>query len=327
MSRVLVTGATGFAGGHLARRLLDDGLEVRALVRPGTDAECLIRAGAEVVRGDLSVSESVRAAMAGVETVYHIAALFREAKHPDSAYWAANYDGTINMLSAAHQAGVRRFVHCSTVGVLGHIADPPADETTPYNPGDVYQRSKCEAEQAALEFQRTHGLPVVVIRPAGIYGPGDVRWLKLFRSIARGRFAMIGSGRTLIHWIYVSDLVDAFRLAAESPDCVGQVYIIAGERYVTLNELAGTIAKVVGARIPRLHVPMSPVRIASAICEDLCRSIRIEPPLYRRRVDFFVKNRAFCTQKARRELGYSPKVDLDEGIARTAAWYRDRGML
>jgi len=327
MARVLVTGATGFVGSHLTRRLLDEGFEVRILARPTSDIVQPRLAGAEIVCGDVTDETSVRRAVRGVDAIYHLAALFREAKHPDSLYQAVNHGGTVNLLAAALDFGVRRFVHCSTVGVHGHIANPPADETAPYNLSDVYQRSKCDAEQAALDFNRRCGLPIVVIRPAGIYGPGDLRWLKLFRSIARRRFAMIGSGRTLIHWVYVSDLVDAFRLAGESPSAVGQVYIVGGERYVTLNELVGTIGKAVGARIPRLHIPVSPVRILSGVCEDVCRLLKIEPPIYRRRVALFVRDRAFDITKARTEIAYSPKVDLAEGVRRTAEWYREHGLL
>lgn len=327
MANVLVTGATGFAGSHLTERLVSEGQDVRILVRPGTDVDRPDLRGAEVVRGDVTDEGSVRKAVAGVDTVYHIAALFRKAKFPDSAYWATNYDGTMNLVRASMDAGVRRFVHCSTVGVLGHIEHPPANENAPYGPGDVYQCSKCEAEQAVLRLHGEQGFPVAVVRPAGIYGPGDIRWLKLFKSIAKRRFAMVGSGKTLIHWIYVSDLVDAFRLAAESPNALGQVYIAAGERYVSLNELASTIAHGLGVSPPKLHIPFKPVYAASAVCEDVCRRFGIEPPLFRRRVEFFVKDRAFDITKAKRELGYAPKVDLAEGVDRTIAWYREQGLL
>lgn len=327
MTRVLVTGATGYAGSHLARRLIDEGQEVRILARSAGSASALEIAGAEVVTGDLTDRDSVRQAVRGAEVVYHIAALFRKAGLSDSAYWDTNTTGTINLLEAAHQSGVSRFVHCSTVGVLGHIHDPPADEERPYGPGDIYQITKCEGEKAALRYQREKGLPVSVVRPAGIYGPGDMRWLKLFKAIARRRFAMIGSGETTIHHVYIDDLVDSFRLAAENPAAVGRVYIAAGARYVTLNELVRIIAREVGAPVPGLHIPLAPVRLLSGLCEDVCRILSIEPPLYRRRVDFFVKDRAFDISRARRELGYEPKVGLSEGIARTAAWYRERGLL
>ncbi len=327
MARALVTGATGFTGSHLAKRLLDEGHEVRLLVRSTSSASQLELAGAHVVTGDLTNQAAVWEATNGVDVVYHVAALFRKAGLPDSAYWETNTTGTVNLLDAAHRSGVRRFVHCSTVGVLGHISNPPADEDRPYHPGDIYQITKCEGEKAALHYYREMGLPVTVVRPAGIYGPGDTRWLKLFRSVARRRFVMLGSGETTIHLVYIDDLVDAFRLAADSPESVGRVYITAGDRYITLNELVRTIAEEVGAPVPKLHIPVKPVRMISGVCEDICRLLKIEPPLYRRRVDFFIKDRAFDITRARRELGYAPKVDVPEGVARTAAWYREQGYL
>lgn len=324
---VLVTGATGFAGSHLTSRLLGEGADVRILARPTSNVSRPELAGAGVVIGDITDQESVRRAVDGAHTVYHIAAVFRKAGLPDDVYWRVNYEGTVNLLNASLTAGVQRFVYCSTIGVHTSVKDPPADETAPYEPGDVYQRSKCEAEKAVLAFHGEHGLNVTVIRPTAIYGPGDTRWLKLFRAIAKRRFLMLGNGNTLIHMVYISDLVDAFRLAAESPKAVGQVYIVGGERYVTLNELTVIIARVLGVSLRREHIPIGPVRLLSALCEDVCRPLGIEPPLFRRRVDFFVKNRAFDITKARTELGYSPKVDLQEGIRRTSQWYREQGMI
>ena len=327
MGKILVTGATGFAGSHLAKRLLQDKHDVRVLIRPGRDVSHLELLGAEIAPGDLVDRESVNRAMDGIETVYHIAALFRKAGLPDSAYWDVNFHGAVNLFEAALTNGVSRFVHCSTVGVLGHIENPPADESTPYNPGDIYQVTKSEAEKAALALHEDRGFPVTVIRPAGIYGPGDTRWLKLFKPISGRKFIMLGSGETLIHMVYISDLVDAFILAAETPNAVGNVYIAAGERYVTLNELTSTIAKAVGVSDSHLHIPFKPVRILSGIVEDVCRTVHVEPPIYRRRVDFFAHDRAFDITRARTELGYAPKVSLEEGIRRTADWYRERDFI
>jgi nucleoside-diphosphate-sugar epimerase len=197
--KVLVTGATGFTGGHLAQHLAACGDDVRALVRPRSrdrfDRSPLPGHGVTAVDGDLMDAEAVRRAAEGVDVVYHIAATYREAGQPDSAYRAINVDGTRHVLEAALASGVARVVHCSTGGVHGHIANPPANEDAPFNPGDVYQETKLEAEKLAREFGSTTGLDVVVARPIGIYGPGDRRFLTMFRGLARGRFPMIGDGR------------------------------------------------------------------------------------------------------------------------------------
>ena len=276
---------------------------------------------------DLTDAPAVAAAVMGCDLVYHIAATYREAGQGDAAYTRVNVDGTRHVLEGALAAGARRVVHCSTGGVHGHIEHPPANEDAPYAPGDVYQRTKLEAEQLAVVFGARHPLEVVIARPIGIYGPGDLRFLKMFRGIARGRFPMLGSGDVFYHVTYIDDLVRGFALCGQVPAAAGRTYILAGATYTTLNELVGLIATELEVAPPRLHLPVWPVWIAGALCELVCVPFGIEPPLFRRRVDFYRKSRAFDTARAREELGYNPTVDLRTGIHRTAAWYRAQGLL
>jgi dihydroflavonol-4-reductase len=168
---------------------------------------------------------------------------------------------------------------------------------------------------------------VAVVRPGAIYGPGETRLLKLFKAIARGRYAVVGSGRALYHPVYIDDLVQGFLLALDRPEAAGEPFIIAGARYVTQTELAALIAKHTGGRVLPFRVPAWPLQLAGMACEAVCVPLGIDPPIYRRRVDFWVKDRAFRIDKARRLLGYEPRVDLDEGIARTVAAYRQAGWL
>ena len=328
---VLVTGATGFTGGHLAATLARRGETVRALVRSRSrarfDRSPLPALGVQAVEGDLGEPASVRHAAEGVEVVYHIAATYREAGQPDSAYRTINVEGTRNLLEAARAGGARRLVHCSTGGVHGHIANPPGTEDAPFNPGDIYQETKLEAEQLAREFGRETGFDVVVARPIGIYGPGDTRFLKMFRGLARGNFPMLGSGRAFYHLTYIDDLVEGFRLCGTVPGAKGRTYILAGPRFTTLEELVALVAKELQVRPPRIHWPVWPFWTAGLLCELVCVPLRIEPPLYRRRVDFYTKSRAFDTARARSELGFAPKVDLEDGIHRTAEWYRQQNLL
>jgi nucleoside-diphosphate-sugar epimerase len=326
---VLVTGATGFTGGHLGRYLAGRGQTVAALVRPRSEARAqdLETHGIDVRLGDLTDSDSVRRAVIGCEVVYHIAATYREAGQSDAAYTRVNVDGTRHVLEAALAAGVRRVVHCSTGGVHGHIANPPADENAPFAPGDVYQRTKLDAERLAADVGRRSSLEVVIVRPIGIYGPGDMRFLKMFRGIARGRFPMLGSGEVYYHLTFIDDLVRGIELAGTVPGAAGREYLLAGPEYTTLNELAETIAAELGVRPPRIRFPVWPVWMAGAVCEAICVPLGVEPPLYRRRVDFYRKSRAFTTARARRELGYNPTIDLRTGIRRTAEWYRAQHLL
>jgi dihydroflavonol-4-reductase len=321
---VLVTGATGFTGGHLARWLQNRGDRVRALVRDPKQANGLRVHGIEVVEGDLKDAASLRRAADGVEAIYNIAALYRAASRPPDEYRAVNARAVGSVVEAARTAGARRVVHCSTVGVHGDVEHPPADEDAPLRPGDVYQETKLEGEHIARAAAARTGVELVIVRPSGIYGPGDRRLFKLFGAIARRRFVMLGSGRIFYHLTYIDDLCEGFRLCATVPGAVGRTYIVAGGEVTTLKDLVAITADVAGVGGPRLRLPVWPVWMAGAACEAICRPFGIEPPLYRRRVDFFTKSRAFDISRARRELGFTPAVGLRDGIGRTLEWYREQ---
>lgn len=320
--RVLVTGATGFTGGQLARALKARGHEVWAMVRDPSRAAQLPAAGIPTRPGDLADPVSLAAAVAGMDIIYNIAALYRQAGLPDSVYHQVNATAVGQLIEAAAAAGVRRVVHCSTVGVHGDVEHPPANEDAPLNPGDVYQVSKVEGERIAREAATRTGVEVVIARPSGIYGPGDRRLLKLFRGVARRRFVILGDGKIFYHLTYIDDLVEGFRLCGETPEAAGRTYILAGAEVPTLNELTALIAEDAKVPPPSLRLPVWPVWLAGAACEALCAPFGIEPPLYRRRVDFFTKSRAFDITRAREDLGYAPAVSLREGIHRTLEWYR-----
>jgi nucleoside-diphosphate-sugar epimerase len=214
-------------------------------------------------------------------------------------------------------------VHTSTVGVHGDVRNPPADESSPFAPGDIYQETKAEAETLAMRYHHDRGVPVAVVRPGAIYGPGETRLAKLFRAIARGRYAIVGSGKPHYHLVYIDDLLDGYELAMTHPGAAGEAFIVAGPRSVSQTELAANVARATGGSVLPVHIPVAPIHIAGDLCEALCVPLEIDPPLHRRRVDFWTKNRSFSIEKARRVLGYAPRVDVEEGIARTAAWYRE----
>lgn len=324
--KVLVTGATGFTGGHLARRMARDGHAVRALVRPGSDSAALGEAGIEIVEGQLTCADDVKSAARGVDQIYHIAAVFRTAGHPDSHYREVNVGGTVNVLQAARQNGCERVVHCSTGGVHGHIEHPPADENYRFQPDDIYQQTKLEGEmEAAAAIRR--GQPVSIFRPGAIYGEGDLRFLKLFRSIQRRHFVMIGSGQTRLHMCHVDDMVQGIMLCGSRPEALGETFLISGPEAPTLQEIARITAEIVGVPPPRLRIPVWPVYSAAFLCEMVCVPIGIDPPLHRRRVGFFTHHREFDIGKARRLLGYAPGVSVREGIERTIRWYVERGLM
>ena len=325
--RVLVTGATGFTGGHLARALVGRGERVRALVRDESRARALAESGVTLVTGDLADAASLDRATEEVDVVYNIAALYREAGLPAETYRAVNAGSVRTLIEAAAKNGVRRVVHCSTVGVHGDVEHPPANEDAPLRPGDIYQRTKVEGEEIARQASARTGVEVVIVRPTGIYGPGDRRLLKLFRGVARRRFVILGSGRIYYHLTYIDDLVEGFRLCGTVPAAAGRTYILAGGEVTTLSELVARIASAAGVQPISWHLPVWPFWLAGAMCEAICAPFKISPPLYRRRVDFFTKSRAFDITRARQELGYAPAVGLTDGITRTLDWYRREGWI
>lgn len=326
--RVLVTGGTGFTGSHLVRRLLEQGHEVRVLdYQKGLFHDELKEKGATIELGGITKKDLVNQMVKDCEVVHHLAAAFRELNVPDQFYWDVNVEGTRSLLDAAHRYGVRRFVYCSTQGVHGHIHQPPGSEQSPIAPEDYYQYTKYEGEKVVHEYLEK-GLEAVTLRPTAIYGPGDPgRFLILFRMVKRGSFLMFGNGETFYHPVYIDNLVDAFELAAEKEGINGETYIIADEHYYSLNDLVRHVAKAIDTTVRIRHLPFWPLWGAAFVCEMVCKPLRLTPPLFRRRVDWFRQVRAFDISKAKDSLGYVPKIGIEVGLKTTGDWYRTNGYL
>ncbi|MFI5177884.1 MAG: NAD-dependent epimerase/dehydratase family protein, partial [Vicinamibacterales bacterium] len=241
---VLVTGASGFTGSHLALTLARAGDNVKALVRKPTPIRMFERTAIVPVVGDVLDADSLRRALDGVDVVYNIAALYREAGRPATEYRAVNALAVGVIVDLAKAAGATRVVHCSTVGVHGDIEHAPANEDAPLRPGDIYQDTKLEGEQIGRETARRVGMDFVIVRPSGIYGPHDRRLFKLFGAIAARRFVMLGKGRNFYHVTYIDDLCDGFRLCGTMPAAAGRTYILAGGEVTTLRELVDVTADV-----------------------------------------------------------------------------------
>lgn len=326
MGKTLVTGASGFTGTALCRRLIEDGEQVVAFVRAASKEGELEAMGVECRQTDIKNRVEVLDNFSAIEQVYHLAAAYRTEHSDHDEFRLVNVEATRNILEAAKTSKIKRFVHCSTVGVQGEIETPPADESYRLRPGDHYQVSKLEGELLAREYF-SNGLAGVVIRPVGIYGPGDKRFLKLFKPINKGYFVMIGSGRVLYHMTYIDDLVQGIVLAGRTPGALGEVFTIAGAEYTTVRELVNLIADVLGKPHSRWRVPFYPVYATAVVCDKICRPFGIEPPLYPRRVEFFHLDRAFSIEKANSLLGYEPQVSLRDGLAKTASWYQEQGLI
>ncbi len=327
-TRVLVTGATGFTGTVLVRQLVAMGLDVRAIARESSDLSPLADLDITWFRGDVFDANTITAACADVQYIFHVAAAFRVSGIPDSAYRDVHVTSTRLLANAAlAQPGFKRFIHVSTVGVHGHIEHPPANEASPFHPGDIYQKTKADAETWLHQFADENRLPYTVIRPAAIYGPGDTRLLKLFKMAMRPVFILLGNGKCLYHLIHVEDLVGAMIMAATAPGALGEAFICGNPTSMTLEGIGRMAAETLGHKVRVLRLPAWPVFLLADLSEAICRPLHLKPLLYRRRVAFFTKDRSFDTSKLRDVLGYTCQHTNEEGIAATARWYREHGWL
>ncbi len=326
--KVLVTGGTGFTGKALVRRLLDENHQVVALdYQEGLKTDELRQWGAEVVIGTVTDREVVKRVMKGVDVVHHLAAAFRELNVPNSYYEDVNVGGTRIVLEEAHAQKVKKFIYMSTCGVHGNIDNPPGGEDAPIQPADYYQQTKYDAEPLVQEYY-AKGLKTVILRPAAIYGPGDPeRFFMIFKRVKKGMFPMFGNGKTYYHPLYIDNLIDACMLSMEEGKGDGEAYLIADEDYLEIKDLVVRTAQALNVEVKIPHFPVMPVVIAGHICEQICKPFKINPIIFPRRVDWYRQNRAFKIDKAKKDLGYVPKVGIDEGLRRTGEWYKTEGYL
>jgi dihydroflavonol-4-reductase len=330
--KLLVTGGTGFIGSHLAEAGRRRGAEVVALGladRPEerANAELLARQGVEILPGSITDAELCARAMRGATHVFHLAVAMREGGKTDDFFETVNLDGTRRLLDAAAAGRVQRFVYCSTIGIYGHRAPGVTTESSALRPGNIYERTKVAAEAMVREAAPEAGVPFTILRPADVYGPRDQRLLKLFRGVNQGRFPLFGDGSGRRHMVYVDDVVSAFFAACERPEAVGQGMIVAGPRPCTLRELIDAVQRATGRSRFGVRLPLGPMLMTAAVVEDVCRALKLDPPIYRRRMDFYTSDSAFDTTLARRLLAWSPAVELADGVERTYQAYQAAGEL
>jgi len=326
---LLVTGATGFVGSRLAAEAAHRGLEVIGTGRnaQGANVAQLSSAGVRFVAGDITDPAFAAEVTRGVTQVCHLAAAWREASAPAEHFERVNVEGTLALARAAAANGVSVFVFCSTIGVHARVARDPVREDSAYEVTNAYESSKLRAEQALREFARQSPMRITILRPADAYGPGDMRLLKLFRSVQQGRFPLIGRGQGRRHMLYIDDLVGAFLAACEAQTPSGEVFIIAGPETTTLLELLRRLSTLTGSSRFGWRVPAWLMRALVVAVEDACRLLGRAAPLHRRTLDFYSTDVVFDISKARSALHWSPKVDLTEGLTRTLEWYRENKLI
>jgi nucleoside-diphosphate-sugar epimerase len=330
--RALVIGGTGFIGSHIADALLSKGWEVRVTVRRSLDLKFQnpkYDPKIEYVYGNVLDTDSLRNCFSGIDFVCTCFGLLGNWGVPERSYWDMNVEGLRNVLAAMPGEGTCRLIHLSSAGVLGPLADHViADESFHFAPSNIYEKTKCVGEKEVHKFASARRIPFTILRPEFVYGPGDMHVLGLFRAIKRGRFVLIGTGHGVLHPTYIDDLTQGFLLCTENDRALGGTYMVTGREIVTVKNLGTAIADELGVKLPPFRIPEFFAKAAASLFESFATIANTKDPiLTHARVKFFTENRAFTSARAQRELGFSPKVDLREGIKRTIRWYQEKGHL
>jgi nucleoside-diphosphate-sugar epimerase len=328
--KVLVTGGTGFIGSHLVDALVKRGYDVRCLVRKTSRVDFLNKLNVELIYGDIMNMYSLEKAVEDADVVYHLAGGGDVSAISKEGYVKLrnlNARGTENLLKACSLSDIRKFILFSSVSAIGVIKDIVVDEKTSCKPETPHELANYESEQIALKYCQKNKIPLVIIRPTHVYGPRDVKEiLKMCKLIKKHIFPIIGRGDNVLPIVYVENLVQATILAGERKSNINEIYIITDEEH-TINEIVHTIAKELDIKIWGEHIPLSLAKIGIGLIEYLSKIFNITPPFNLKREDSITSNRLYNISKAKKELGYEPKVDLTEGIKRTINWYKQNGYL
>jgi 2-alkyl-3-oxoalkanoate reductase len=321
--RNLVTGATGFIGSHIAERLIKEGEETKALVRQMSDTAFLKSIGVKLVYGDINDPVSLRNALKDIDIVYHSAAIAGEWVSPKEAY-RVNVEGTKKLLEASKEAGIKRFVFISSLAVFGmrdHYCTP---FDAPYKKsGDSYIDTKIDSEQLVLDYYKKEGLPVTAVRPGFVFGPGDNKFIpRISERLGKKQFIFVGSGKNKINAVYIENLIDAILLAARSEKAVGSAYNVTNDSGMTLEDLIFNIADIWKFEKPYKHVPKFFAYLVCGVLNMLARLTKAKEPPYvtKTRIKFLSLNLDFDISKTRNDLGYIPRVSIEEGLRRTKEW-------
>lgn len=321
----VVTGATGFIGRHLARRLLAERRRVRVLCRAASVARLdpEARASAEVAEGDLRDAGSLERALRGATRVFHCAGHVLDWG-AEEQFREVNVAGTERLLEAARLQRVERVVHLSSIAVFGVPSPPSFDDASPYRPGrDPYSRTKIAGEVAALRAHRERGVPVTVLRPAVVYGPLGTWAEEPVAMIRQGRMFLLGGGRGTCHPCYVQNLVDAMILAAEHPAAVGNAYIVADDEPLTFREYFDHLARIVGKGPIRRSIPLAVARSMATAMEAAARlrGSAARPLLTHAAIDMVATESRMSMRKIREELGFRPRYDVAAAMRELEAWF------
>ncbi|OEV02472.1 oxidoreductase [Streptomyces oceani] len=319
----MVTGASGFIGGHLTRRLSELGHRVRVLVREGSDRSAFGDAAAEITVGTMCDPDSVRRAVRGVARVYNCAGMSADWGRWED-FHRANVDGPRNIVEAAGAAGtVRRVLHLSTTDVYGYPTRPGAEDTPPKDIGLPYNRSKLLGERAVWKAAADTGVPVTVIRPVTVYGPGSKDFvIEVGNLLVRKQMIHIRGGEVPAGLLYVDNAVEAMINAASTEETAGRTYNLRDPELTTWREYVSALASGIGAQPPAINLPASLATVVATVSEKLYGALRVSsrPVLTRHTVHLFNRDQSYAIDRAQRDFGFKSAVDFPEGMRRTIAW-------
>ena len=323
----LITGATGFVGPHLIKKLTSAGHTCRCLVRTGSESKIPDVPGVQIVSGDITDPESLNGIADSIDCLLHLATLGHIANYTvtEDMFEAINVHGTRNIMLEALRAGVPRVVHCSTVAAMGICTDNPATEESACRPHHPYGRSKLKGERTVQEMLRRNHLPAVIVRFSMVYGPGDPRdMLKLTRLALKGFFPKIGRRSKLTPLIHVEDAVEGLLLAAEKGRA-GEIYLLTNRKALPFDEIRKIILQALSVRRPPLYLPEWLALSFAAAVEQVFKALGKTPPVARKNIESTLADRVFSSEKAQRELGFNPNIDPGQGLTETVRWYRQNG--
>lgn len=325
--KIAITGASGFIGSRLTTYLSERGHSINALLRDPKRKPSFKSNKISLFYGDVTDKSSLYSAFKDADIVIHLAALFNRPGSSWKEYYDVNVQGSVNVLEASQSSSVKKVIHCSTGGVVSNNPYFPHSEDLPYSvpETDKYEKTKCEGEKAVRSYSQKYSYPVVVIRPAQPYGPGDMSKVKFYKLVNKG--IIFNPGKTKKHLIYIDDLCRAFEIALNDKRAIGEIFHIGGKNSILLKDLIRLVAAQLEVSFPRVILPARPMAWTCSLVEFSCNLLGVKPILFRRSMDFFLKSVEFDISKAKRLLDFESLIDIPTGVKNTASWYREHNLI
>lgn len=327
--KILITGATGFIGLHLVEQLCGSQHEIVCAVRAGSKTDVLENyKEVRIEKIDFENQQELRDICEGVEVVFHLAGQMGGFGVPYEKFYKTNCELTKRLVIIAAERGVKQFIYCSTPGVLG-FGKRLAEEKEPYNPRNPYEKTKVLAEKTVKKFCGSTGsMKYTIVRPDFVYGPGDVRRVKMYKGIERKRFVLTTSGKSYLHPTYVMDIVQGMLCCMGNEAAYNETFNLAAEQDVTSKDYLKTIAECTDSRLIQINIGTHLSRIFAGIIDKMFKVfLKKEGFVSRNKIDFLAMDHSSSIEKAKREIGYKPKYSCKRGMELTIQWCRENNLM